>query len=557
MFTTHSPDFLKNFPKDDDGNTLLHLAAMYGRIEHVEYMCASGMDHMAVNNENKQAIVVALDHSHYHVADWLWRATGATLTVFDDDKDVHRSIWLREKETNIKTYLAAAKAGHWEEMEACLTTDPAVKKGMNEMSRLAIFLAIENKRYNVVENLVNGNLHCTTLDSIRSYAAAIGNLHVIFETTPDDPDVNLYELMTIAVRHGNRRTLTWLWLRQLGRGGRAADESVIDTQLWTAALLGHVDMVRWLARVVRIPGEIVERLVTRYNDPTPEISLTLLEQQNFPLKASYEKYTKIVKILMDNVHVNEKKVFFHILGPIDLVTVKMFLDHEDMSSVDSVTGDTVLTHTIRWNSHLPVVKWLVEEKNLDPNVFDRHGFSPLMWAFCDSPKQDDFEVGRWLLKEGHVNKGDIQKAIVVAVAGGCGFMLLVTNLVEIAGANLDGMDIWENFDFLSSFGYYSRVDVEAFLRTIFPRLPPPREDVRRLLLTSDYGGLVSEGLRILTTKKKLLGDLTLPKDVVNIVDGYYQETTEEWWKSGMGEQQIRLGMLDLLLSGPPGLKYNP
>lgn len=337
-------EFLRNYDRDDN-ETLLRVAAKYGRVDILKHAIRGTMD-LEISDydgdDENTPIMEAIEFQQWEAAEVLWTETQS---VLDGRRPEHNCEWLRKVKTNIRKYLYATSTNDWDGMLGCILADFNVTKAIGDEYSLrpdtALRIAARYGHVDIVERLNDNHQFLGPSDndwiSVCIIAAAAGRLSVvryIFE-------IILVEYTTVCTARHLR------------------NESAIRVAMYG----NHGDVVEYLSRV-----SDEQELVTFVMDLVTQSDRKSLNKLSLYLQTPDAFFQSIV-----DTQGNTPLILAARGGEVDLV--RWFVGKVDIHATN-VSGDSAVAVAAK-GKHRDVVKMLVEEGGASlEDLVSNHGRRP-------------------------------------------------------------------------------------------------------------------------------------------------------------------------------------
>ncbi|XP_065349814.1 uncharacterized protein LOC135945834 [Cloeon dipterum] len=458
------------------GNTALHLAVKKGNLECVQILIDSGANVHLQDKKGMYALHFAVSENHLQLVQMLLEQGGKPTAKNNFGENLfHRAVkynnlkmalMLHEKDQNLvkqvnrdgETSLHLA-IEHFDvstadslELILFLVEKVEVDVNMTQISgRNALIYACKYKKWPVVDYLLTKNVDVNKVDrkgkTAIHYAVLSGEMKMVQKLVKHGADLsgkmieNGYNLVHIAARHKNSKIVSFLHGKNQELVNQVTNErSERSTPLHIATRHSSVEVVRWLLENIKVDVNAVDRSGSTV----------------FMLACKYYKLQIINLLLAKNVDVNKRKLngkhalhYAAASGNLDLVetllrqgaepslkcnkgmnsihyaikhvNVVFHLHELNVGLVKEVinNGNTCLHLAFGKDTYsFEVVKWLVEEMQLDVNSTNLKGVTPFMIA-CENNCSEAIQL---LLSKGvEVNKTDQdgRTALHYAVKSGC------------------------------------------------------------------------------------------------------------------------------------------
>lgn len=328
--------------QNSEGETLLHLAAQYGRCDFIEFLLVGGGSTQKRTKKNSTAL-------HYAVTNW---HAGVLDRLLDDP--VQRTL-INKKDLQCKTALIRAVENEDGEAVMALLNSGADPKIADRSGRTVLHIAVEKENLNIIEILLAHDNELIKLkdkkQTLPLHLAAAGGDNLIVER-----------------------------LLRGSYGVNVADGNKV-TPLMRAVIGGHSDIVELLLEQgaeVNEPGLLHKAIKTGQ----PSIVVALLaggmdvsQVESALLEAVIGGNLDIIQALLNveslNVHVTDKSGngALHIAAKKgDLSLVQILLDHPGWDVNARNASHNTPLYLAASNGHKNVVEALLGAKNANPNL---------------------------------------------------------------------------------------------------------------------------------------------------------------------------------------------
>ncbi|CAB3374665.1 Hypothetical predicted protein [Cloeon dipterum] len=469
------------------GNTALHDAVRKGNLECVQILIVSGANvhlqdkkgmnalHFAVSENNLQLVQMLLEQGAKPTAknnfgeNLFHRAVKynnlkMALMLYKKDPNLIKQV-NRDGETSLHLaieYFDDSTADSFE-LILFLVEKVGIDVNMTQISgRNALLYACKYKKWPVVDYLLTKNVDVNKVDrkgkTAIHYAVLSGEMKIVQQLVKHGADLsgkiieNGYNLVHIAARQKNSKMISFLHGKNQELVKQVTNER--STPLHIATRHSSVEVIRWLLNDIKVDVNAVDSFGSTV----------------FMVACKNNKLQIINLLLAKNVDVNKRKLngkhalhFAAASGNLDLVETLLrqgadpaLKCNEGMNSIHFAikhvnvvfylhefngglvkevmnNGNTCLHLALGKNTYsFEVVKWLIEEMQLDVNSPNLKGVTPFMIA-CENNCSEAIQL---LLSKGvEVNKTDQdgKTALHYAVKSGC--VSLVQKLLD-NGADL-------------------------------------------------------------------------------------------------------------------------